>query len=155
MKKIEIGQALHILANVGVIAGILLLAYELDQNRQMAATQTRNELQQGLVDMLLVPADNMQLADVIVRANRGEDLSPSEVLMYRLRSEAVFRYWENVHYQNRQGMYDQSEFSKHLQAMETVLARNAGLVDYWCEDRELYSERFSEEIDSMAEVIDW
>jgi hypothetical protein len=153
MKKIDIGQALHILANVGVIAGILLLAYELNQNRRMAAAQTRNELQQGLVEMLMIPAGNMQLAELVVRANAGGELSPAEVVMVHFRSESTFRYWENVHYQYRQGMYDESEFSKHLQTMEVVLSRNAGLVKYWCEDRDLYSVRFREAIDAMREAV--
>ena len=32
MKKIDLGQTLTILANVGVIAGIVFLGYELRQN---------------------------------------------------------------------------------------------------------------------------
>ena len=40
MKKIDLGQTLGILANVGVVFGILLLAYELNQNRQMMEAQT-------------------------------------------------------------------------------------------------------------------
>ena len=154
MKKIDLGQGLSILASLGVIAGIVLLAYELNQTRHMAAAQTRNELQQGLVDMLLVTADNRQLAEVIVRANLGEELAAAEYLMYRLRSESVFRYWENVHYQYREGLYDEVEFSKHLETMEAVLKRNDGLVRYWCEDRTLYSVPFAAEIDAMHDVID-
>ena len=34
MKKIDLGQAITILANVGVIAGIVFLAVELGQNTQ-------------------------------------------------------------------------------------------------------------------------
>jgi len=38
MKKIEFGQAIAVFANIGVLVGILLLAYELNQNRQMMQT---------------------------------------------------------------------------------------------------------------------
>ena len=39
MKKIDLGQAIGILANVGVIAGIVFLAVELRQNNELLATQ--------------------------------------------------------------------------------------------------------------------
>jgi len=50
MKKIDLGQTLTILANVGVLAGILLLVFELNQNREMMRAQTRSELASSLVD---------------------------------------------------------------------------------------------------------
>jgi hypothetical protein len=43
MKKIDLGQTIAILANVGVIAGIAFLAFELRQNTQaveLASAQT-------------------------------------------------------------------------------------------------------------------
>ena len=48
MKRFEVGQALQLLGNFGVIVGILLLVYELNQNRDMMMAQTRNELSQGI-----------------------------------------------------------------------------------------------------------
>ena len=39
MKKIDIGQTITILANVGVIAGIVFLAFELRQNNSLLAAQ--------------------------------------------------------------------------------------------------------------------
>ena len=149
MKKPDLGQTLAILANVGVVAGILLLVFELSQNREMMRAQTRNELSRGLTDVLSLSANNPLLADVLVRANHGEELTPAEQMMFVNRSELVFRYWENVHYQYRQGLYDEVEFSKHLETMESVMMRNNGLIRHWCETRTLYSVPFAEEIDDL------
>jgi len=41
MKKIDLGQMIGILANIGVIAGIVLLAVEIDQNSQALGVQAR------------------------------------------------------------------------------------------------------------------
>ncbi len=41
MKKIDLGQTITILANVGVIAGIVFLAVELRQNNTLMAAQAR------------------------------------------------------------------------------------------------------------------
>ena len=139
--------------NIGVLIGIILLVVELDQNRDMIRAQTRNELSQGVVDLLSMSAENKELADAIVRANQGEELTPTEFHMYTARSEAVFRYWENAHYQYRQGMYDEIEFSSHLETMKAVLLSSDGLVRFWlrarCSDRMLYSAPFMAEIDGL------
>ena len=57
-------------------------------------------------------AGNKEFGQIIVRANAGEAIAPAERILLDMRSEAVLR-WENVHYQHRAGMYDESEFSKH------------------------------------------
>ena len=60
MKKIDLGQTLNTLANVGVIAGIVFLAFELRQNNQYMAEESRyGQLQNRIEmnrDMLLNPS---------------------------------------------------------------------------------------------------
>ena len=41
MKKIDLGQTISILANVGVIAGIVFLGFELRQNNALMAADAR------------------------------------------------------------------------------------------------------------------
>ena len=149
MRKIDLGQTLRLLGNVGVIVGILLLAYELNQNRDLMKAQTRNELQQGLTDVLSLSVGNIEIADIIVRGNRGDELTATESLIFSQRSELVLSYWQNVHYQYRQGLYDEVEFSQHLKTMEAVLVRSDGLAEYWCENRALFSVPFAAEIDGF------
>ena len=78
MKKISLGKLLGLLANLGVIIGILLLVLELGQNRDMMRAQIRNELARSLPDFLGLLIDNRELADLLVRANAGESLSAAE-----------------------------------------------------------------------------
>ena len=47
MKKIDLGQTITILANVGVIAGIVFLAIELRQNNEYMAANARYDLLQN------------------------------------------------------------------------------------------------------------
>ena len=44
MKKIDLGQAINTLANVGVITGIVFLGFELRQNQTVGRAATRNEI---------------------------------------------------------------------------------------------------------------
>ena len=151
MKKIDFGQTLQLLGNAGVVIGILLLVYELNQNRDMMRAQTRNELSRGLTEVLSLTAVGDELADMVVRANRGEELTATESYRLGTRSELVFRYWENVHYQYRQDLYDESEFSRHRDTMDAVLIENPSLIGFWCGERMLYSEPFMIMIDELLE----
>lgn len=137
-------------ANVGVLIGLILLVVELNQNREMMMAQTRNEISQGEMSLLALTAESKELADIVTRANRGEDLDPAEWLMWNTRSESVFRLWQNVHYQGRKGMYDQDEFAKHLETMESVLAGNSGLVRYWCDNRAIFPSAFAASVDGLV-----
>ena len=140
---------LSLAANLGVLIGIILLVAELDQNREMMRAQTRNELSRGVLELLGSLVENKNLADVMVRANNGEELTPTQDYIFGAQAERVFRYWENVHYQYRQGMYDESEFSKHLDTMQAVLIDNQALINFWCQKRSLYSTPFVVELDGL------
>jgi hypothetical protein len=134
---------------LGVLVGLILLIVELRQNQDLMRAQTRNEITQSEMAHLSSTAGNRDLAEVIVRANNGEPLTPVEQLMFVTRSESAFRLWQNVHYQGRNGMYDADEFSKHLDTMEMVLSRNPGLIAYWCQNSRIYPDAFRTEINGL------
>ena len=46
MKNIDLGQTIGILANLGVIAGIVFLAVELQQNNKLLGAQAREYRQE-------------------------------------------------------------------------------------------------------------
>ncbi len=140
-------------ANVGVLIGIVLLIIELDQNRDMMRAQIRNELARGIQELLGFAVANQDLADLIVRANTGESLSPAESMRVEYWEQLIFRYWENVHYQYRQGLYDESEFSVHRDAMLDV-AREPRMYSFWCKDRLLFSAPFMQFMDNLLDGPD-
>ena len=149
MDSDKLNRWLTLGANIGVLIGIILLIVELDQNRDMMRAQTRNELARALPEVLGIPASDNALADALIRADNGESLSPAETLQVAMWNELSFRYWENVHYQYRQGLYDESEFSRHKDTMRSVIERNPRLERFWCAERLLYSEPFMQFIDEM------
>ena len=83
------------------------------------------------------------------RAALGEQLTEDEQFQFRLRSNALLRYWEDVHYQYRLGLYDEVEYSRQKAAWKASFASSVGFVKYWFEVRTLYSPRFAAEIDGL------
>jgi hypothetical protein len=142
-------QWLTLAANLGVLVGIILLVFELNQNRTMIRAQTRSELSTGIVDLFTAVAENPELASLRRRADAGEELGPDELYRYEIITRAFFRYWENVHYQYRQGLYDDSEFSRQKDAWRDYVRSSPALAGWWCAHRTEFSPEFASEFDVL------
>ena len=78
MKKLDLGQALTILANVGVIAGIIFLAFELRQNNEFLAAEARfNRLSVSTENWSLL-AENDALAQLRYKDINDIEMTPEE-----------------------------------------------------------------------------
>ncbi len=136
-------------ANLAVLVGIGVLIFELQQNREMARAQTRTEISSELTNLLSQVATNPQLASLVRRADNGDELTPDEEKQYGHRSAAFFRFFENVHYQYRQGLYDEFEYQAHRSAWRAFFVNSATAAKNWCDYRVLVSPNLRDEIDSL------
>jgi len=146
MKKIDLGQTFGIIANLGVIAGILLLVFELNQNRTLIAAQTRDSISQSVVSKLGESAGNSVLADIVRRADVGEELTPTEQYQYTAYMISWFRVWENQHYQYRVGLYDETEFAAVRRVWVSRLQREDAGRELWCALQGEFSPAFSADV---------
>ena len=138
-------------ANIGVLFGIVFLIIELNQTSEMNRGETRNQVASELSELLRDVGNNPQLADLIVRAENGDELTPAEVMQYRQRILSMLRYFENVHYQYRQGLYDEDEFSTQKEAWRKVYASSKTTVEIWCDYRMTFSIGFRAEFDNLLD----
>ncbi len=147
-KHDRLNRWLTIVTEVGVLAGILLVAFELAQNREMMEAQTRNEIAVQIVDLMSDGATNPELADLVRRANRAEALTPTDSVQLNHRTMAMFRYFENVHYQYRRGLYDEAEFAAQREAWRGFMT----FPQYqprWCATRGTFSPEFRSEFNTL------
>ena len=149
MDKDRLNRWLTLGANLGVLVGIILLIFELGQNREMMRAQTRNEISVQLVDLLSQVANGDHLSGLVLRVESGEQLSDEDQVRLVTRSLAMLRYFENVHYQYRQGMYDEEEFSAQQEAWQGFW-RTPAIVSVWCASRETFSPKFRTEFESLS-----
>ena len=94
MKKLDLSQAISILANVGVIAGIVFLAFELRQNNQILIAQTsyaqfniERERRSRLIE------NTGGITDVMQRARVGAALTAEETFRRNLVWEDLIGNW--------------------------------------------------------------
>jgi hypothetical protein len=80
MRKIDLGQTISILANIGVIGGIAFLALELRQNNMLMTSQSRANQMEQVLDIQEEVFLNSDLAAILVKAGAGEPLTSVEQL---------------------------------------------------------------------------
>ena len=136
-------------ANLAVLAGLILVILQLDQNERMIRAQTRHEIAIGIAQLLMDTAGNPQLNELIVRDNEGAELTPAEAYQVQLRLNALFRLWEDEHNQYRMGLYDEAEFARERNTWKGVLQANHGVLVFWCGNRANFSAEFAAEMNGL------
>ena len=119
MRFEKINQILTLLANLGVIAGIVFLAVEVQQNTSMMEAQTRDSMSDKLIDWQMSVATDMYTAETFDAGNTGNgfDNRAQEISYYMLVS-ANFRIWENEYYQYKKGLFEEAEFPSKILQLE-------------------------------------
>jgi hypothetical protein len=155
LKKLNLGQAFSILANLGVLIGILLLAYELNQNREMMSAQARNSVAEMLVGLLALEISDPVVADIQVRRKSGESLTAVETYRFETLEEAYWRFRENVHYQYRNGLYQEDEYLALREVWLQEIDNDEMVWAIYCGRRSRAPQAFTAEIDgAMARPCD-
>ena len=67
MKKLDLGQTLTILANVGVVAGIVFLAFELRQNNEFLQLQADSDRRQRVNAVVELVINNPEYVELMAK----------------------------------------------------------------------------------------
>lgn len=132
MKNINPGQLIQILANIGVLAGLLLLAYELHQNNLFAEQQAAySRLQESLrMDALVIQPENARL---YYRFVGDGPLSPIDQQRRSTLIGGMFEQWEWIH-ERRPNLIPSEAFRGSWQRSQPM--------DVWQERKHEYSPAF-------------
>ena len=134
-----------------MIIGILLLVYELNQNREMTQAQMRNAIAENLTNMLMLQASTPEFLEMGVKWEAGEPLTPEEELMFELTQYAFWRYRENVYYQYRRGLFEESEYLGQREVWLRSVNNDEMSRSIWCGRRDQQSAAFNAEIDGLMD----
>lgn len=127
MKNHNFGQTIQILANVGVIAGIIFLALEIHQNSEQLAGQSRFNYYQGRAQAYYSLALDQGLADVFQRKMTGEALSPVEELRVTSFFIGNLTLWEYEYGELQRGLISEREFN--LDAKQQAFQASRPLIE--------------------------
>ena len=94
MKKLDLGQTLQLLGNVGVIIGILFLAYELNQNNRFLAEEMRAAALQNQISHQELIGTNSEAARLLYSSAVDQPLTELEQYQRLNLTIALLRRWE-------------------------------------------------------------
>ena len=142
---------LNLTANVGVLIGIGLVIFELNQSRQAVQGQTRTELSNTLVQLLSENMGDPEYAAVLHKGNVGEPLTEVEKYQFWRHRAAFVEYTENVYYQYQQGLFSDDEFTRQIGVLRRDLNDFPGFGESWCDMRDRISPGLWEAVESQSD----
>ena len=145
MRKLDLGQTTAILANVGVIVGLVLLTIELRQNNALLELQSRTSLTERQVSVLDLA---VQKPDVIAALyEERESLTEQELELIRIVGLRILRGWEQEYDGVRRGLLLESEQLLRWRAIYNRPRLNWGTPEAW----EAYKPGFAPEFIQFME----
>jgi len=146
MKKIDVGQTIGILANIGVVAGIILLALEIKQNNDLLESEILFNHTQIRMDIGTPLHNNSHLAEIVVKKNAGEQLTSVEARMLADWYNSTFTAWEWEFREYRNGKLKALPIKAYKRSLTGNDANGdviyPGLLDHWSFAKDWYSEDF-------------
>ena len=126
MRKIEIGQTITILANIGVIAGIIFLGIELQQNNKLLRAEaigTVFETRLTRQDQIL---DGVDLAALIQRNVTQDELSPEDMMRVRAAASRSLIGWQRDYFLYKEGILPEEYFRANFSVMRNAIFGEGG-----------------------------
>ena len=137
MKKIELGQIIGILANFGVIAGIVFLAIEIGQNQSsLEEANTINRLSADAETLAYfsahrsLVAQDEQLAQIWLDGTSGEALTPVEALRFDFLCQNFLWTYATI-YQGHLGLKQEQRAQGAVSVLRRRFENQPGLANCW------------------------
>ena len=105
----KLNKWFSLIANIGVLAGIVFLAVELQQNNEILEAQARRDQLEFRSKGGAMLIANPGLAGIAYKARNGEELSPSEQFKFAQWTYQIFRAWEWQFTEYLEGMLTEDE----------------------------------------------
>jgi hypothetical protein len=151
MKKIDLGQTVSILANVGVIAGIAFLAFEIRQNTLATQMQTAQSYTNEMNAADYFYLDHPELMEITTKAIDGKTLSRDEAGRIRIYFRNLFRVWQSAFYQYQNASLDDRFLVQMRDMITLILNVDPNGQSYWLDNRDSMDPAFKEFVESIVD----
>lgn len=129
MKKIELGQTLTILANLGVIVGIAFLALELNQANRIGRYTAENARRTQFIQINSIV---MEHSEIYAKLQAGdEDLTPSERAQASSMARMMMNSWFDAEAAYEFGLLSEGTFKIALNEPSILMDEIPGLAPYF------------------------
>jgi hypothetical protein len=132
MKNFDIGQAINVVANLGVIAGIFFLVIEIKQNNEALEAQSRHTWVDRQVHILETMALNPNLLEIMLKAEEAEG-ALTELDLERVRSIGLrtFAVWQHQYNEMERGRLAEGNVLDLQRAVFCGMSHGYGTRQAW------------------------
>jgi len=145
----RVNRWLVLFANIGVLTGILFLAYELRQNTVATQMEAASNFQDSFSEIEFFISRNPEFAELLDAGRRGEELPDVSAMRLSVFYGNVLRTWQNAHLQYLAGTLDEGVWLGSRARLATVLEQDRGLVVHWQNNKDHFSPAYNEMISSL------
>ena len=144
MNNGNISSWLGVLTNLGVVLGLVLVAYqiaqtndgleldrtEISQTNTMMKANIRQDFSSNSLDLIMRFVEHPEILLKINSTTMPEWDSPEEAIVAQWMIMGVFRAWENQAWMNNEGLFEDSEWEPLVEDMK-ARATSPYIVEQW------------------------
>ena len=142
---------LTLAANIGVMAGIIFLAFELQQNTVATQLEAAGRYQASFSEIELFIAGSPEFAELLRRGREGEELSGADQLRLLVFYRTVLRQWQFNHFQYLSDALNEETWQANRALMAQTFGGDRGLFNHWQMNKLQFSPAFNELVESMTD----
>ena len=142
MTKIDVGQTIQIIANVGVIAGIVFLGVEIQQNNELLGAQARADRRNIAREANLRHLNNADLRRAMLKAQEAEELSKDEMFLLDLEHSAALTDWQYIYQEYQLGFLDEDALP--IVGWRSIFERTPRMQELWAAEKRSFPPAFVE-----------
>ena len=148
----KLNSWLALIANLGVIAGIVFLGFEIRQSSTSIETAAYQDLIGRIVEINMATATDEELTTVVRAASAGGELSDSDGFRYRIYLVSWIRHADLAYFLYERGVITEERLRSTLSPLTTILANNRA-KEIWLtlKSRESFSSEFFDYIDRFLQ----
>lgn len=150
MKLRALNHWIALAANVGVMAGIIFLAYELQQNTVATQLEAATNFQSSFSNIEETIYAHPEFAALLEKGRKDEPLTETEAFRISIFYNNVLRQWQVNHFLYLSGALDQGIWSGNQAFMRQVFGEDIGLLRQWRATQQMYSPAFNEMVATIT-----
>ncbi len=140
---------LTLVANLGVLAGLIFVAIELNQNTKATVASASEQITNQSLDYFALGMDNQVIALARYKQSIGDELSGFEQNQLWWHQYYNFRGFENVYLQYQRGYLEQSEWDRYQRIIKSRLATDEFAQKMWEETQHAWTDEFIAEVERL------
>lgn len=145
---------LTLIANIGVLAGIVFLAFELQHNTVATQLEVASNFQSSFSDIEMLIAGDPEFAEILIKGRVGAEMSSEERFRLAIFYTNVLRQWQFVHLQYLSEALEEDIWIGQRNYFAMVLSDDAGIQEHWLSNKSHFSPGFNAMVQSLITRTD-